>query len=120
MPRRAKWRSFSCAKPLPGPIAPIAHRVSGTTCFYFGDFASAHGHLQKAIELYDQARHGDFANRFGQDPRTAAEAYDAIAMWALGRVDEALRLADRALADAESAVHAPTMAYAPIFAALLV
>jgi predicted ATPase len=37
----------------------------------------------------------------------------------LGRVDEAFRLADRALADAESAAHAPTMGFALAFAALL-
>jgi len=41
------------------PEAVIAHRTSGTTCFYFGDFAGAHEHYQKTIELYDQTRHGD-------------------------------------------------------------
>jgi predicted ATPase len=59
------------------------------------------------------------ANRFGQDPRAAAEALDAVALWVLGRLDEAVRLADRALADAESAVHAPTMGHELLFAALL-
>jgi len=97
----------------------VAHRISGQTRFYFGDFAGAHDHFQKTVELYDQTRHGDFANRFGQDPRAAAEIYDAVILWVLGRIDEALRLADRALDDAESAAHAPTMAYAPQFAALL-
>jgi tetratricopeptide (TPR) repeat protein len=101
------------------PEALIADRISGQTRFYFGDFASAHDHFQKTVELYDQARHGDFANRFGQDPRAAAEIYDAVILWVLGRIDEALRLADRALDDAESAAHAPTMAYASQFAALL-
>ena len=37
----------------------------------------------------------------------------------LGRIDEALPLADRALADAESAAHAPTMAHALQWAAWL-
>jgi len=37
----------------------------------------------------------------------------------LGRVDEALRLADRAFADAESAAHAPTLGYVLLFAARL-
>jgi predicted ATPase len=101
------------------PEALVAHRISGATCFYFGDFAGAHDHLQNTIELYDQARHADFANRFGQDPRAAAEVYDALALWVLGRIDEALPLADRALADAESTAHAPTMGYALLFAALL-
>src|SRR5262249_14882796 len=86
---------------------------------YLGDFAGAHQHLQKTIELYDQARHADFANRFGTDPRAHAEIYDAVALWVLGRMDEALCLAERALADAESAAHAPTMGYVLAFAALL-
>jgi tetratricopeptide (TPR) repeat protein len=101
------------------PEALVAHRISGSTCFYFGDFTGAHEHYQKAIELYDEARDADFANRFGQDPRAAAEAYDALALWALGRIGEALPLADRALADAESAAHAPTMGYALAYPAFL-
>jgi len=101
------------------PETLIAHRISGVTCWYFGDFAGAHEHLQKTIELYDQARHGDSAHRFGQDSRATAEAYDAVALWVLGRVDEALTLAHRALTDAELAAHAPTMGFALLVAALL-
>jgi predicted ATPase len=101
------------------PEALVAHRISGVTCLYFGDFAAAHDHFRKTVELYDQARHSDFANRFGSDPRAAAEAYDAIALWVLGRVDEALRLAERALTDAESAAHAPTMGQVLFLAATL-
>jgi predicted ATPase len=101
------------------PESVIAHRISGNTCWVFGDFAHAHDHFQKTIELCDQGRHADFANRFGVDPRAAAEAYDAIALWVLGRVDESLPLAGRSLADAESAAHAPTMGGALAFAALL-
>jgi len=37
----------------------------------------------------------------------------------LGRIDEALPLADRALADAESTAHAPTMAITVLYAAVL-
>jgi predicted ATPase len=101
------------------PEALVAQRIAGSTCFYFGDFAGAHDHLQKTIELYDQARHGDFANRFGNDPRVSAEAYDALTLWGLGRVDEARWLAERAITDAGSAAHAPTTAYALMFAAVL-
>jgi len=101
------------------PEALVAHRIFGTTCFYFGDFARAHDHFRKTVDLYDPARHADFANRFGNDPRASADVYDAISVWVLGRVDEALRLAESALADAESAAHAPTMAYALAYVALL-
>jgi class 3 adenylate cyclase/predicted ATPase/ABC-type transport system involved in cytochrome c biogenesis ATPase subunit len=101
------------------PETVIAHRISGVTRLYFGDVAGGHEHFQKIIELYDQARHADFANRFHQDPRIAAEIFDALALWVLGQIDDSLRLADRALADAESAMHAPTMGHALLFAALL-
>jgi predicted ATPase len=101
------------------PEALVGHKISGVTCFYFGDFAGAHKHFQKTVELYKPARHADFATRFGHDPREDAEAFDALALWVLGKVDKALRLADRALADAEASAHAPTMAHALNIAALL-
>ncbi len=104
------------ARPNCPETSLIAHRVSGFTCWYFGDFAGAHEHFQKTVELYDQTRHADFANRFGQDSRAAAAIFDAYVLWVLGRVDEALELADRALADAESAAHAATMGYVLSFA----
>jgi predicted ATPase len=101
------------------PETLIAHRISGVTCLYFGDFAGAHDHFQKTIELYDYAHHGDFANRFGTDPRAGVEIGDVLTLWVLGRIDEALRLADRALADAEEAAHAPTIGYVLSLAARL-
>ena len=101
------------------PEALVAHRIFGVTRWYFGDFAGAHDHLQKTIELYNPARHAEFTNRFGQDPHVSAEVFDAVALWVLGRVEEALRLADRALTDAESVAHAPTTATALEHAARL-
>jgi predicted ATPase len=101
------------------PEAVVARRNIGTTCFYFGDFAGAHDHFQRAIALYDSAHHADFANRLGQDPRAVAAIVDAVTLWVLGRVDEASPLSDRALADATSAAHAPTLGYALYLAALL-
>jgi predicted ATPase len=110
--REAMARS-DCAEAL------VGHRIFGLTCLYFGDFARAYDHFQKSFELYDQARHGDFANRFGYEPRAAAEKNLALTLWVVGRINEALPLADRALADAQSAAHAPTMAHVLTFAALL-
>jgi hypothetical protein len=55
------------------PEALIAYRNFGTTCLYFGDFAGAHDHYKKSIELYDRARHADFANQFAQDPLAEAQ-----------------------------------------------
>jgi tetratricopeptide (TPR) repeat protein len=101
------------------PEALVAHRISGVTRWYFGDFAGAHDHFQKTIELYNPARHADFANRFGHDQRAGAEIFDALTLWALGQIDDSLGLADRALADAHTSGHAPTMAHELLFAAFL-
>jgi predicted ATPase len=79
----------------------------------------AHDHLQKTTEFYDWARHGDFASRFGSDPRAPAEVYDALAPWVLSQIDDSLQLAGRALADAESAAHPPTMGQTLLFAVWL-
>jgi predicted ATPase len=101
------------------PETLIAYRVSGCNCLQFGDFAGAHQHFQQTIELYDELRHAGLADRFGQDSRASAEILDALALWVLGRVDESLRVADRALADAESMGHAATMGHALAYAAFL-
>jgi class 3 adenylate cyclase/predicted ATPase len=101
------------------PETLVAHRDSGLTCFYFGDFADAHQRFQKTIELYEPARHADFANRFGTDFRAGPAISDALTLWILGRIDEALPLAERALADAETAAHAPTTCRTLGYAAVL-
>jgi predicted ATPase len=101
------------------PEAVVAHRVSGHTRWYFGDLAGAHQHFQISLELYNQARHADFVSRFGFDPGAIAEISDALTLWMLGRIDEALSLAERAVADAESTAHAPTRGLALAYAALL-
>jgi hypothetical protein len=54
-PMREMAELFLCeAAPQPNrPEAVIAHRTSGSTCWYFGDYAGAHGHFQTTVELYD-------------------------------------------------------------------
>src|SRR5262249_30367131 len=101
------------------PEAGIAHRMIGSSPFYFGDCAAAHDHFQKSLELYEPAQHSELINRFGQHPRVAAASWDAVALWFLGRIYESSRLADRALADAKAAAHVPTMGIVLNLAALL-
>src|SRR5262249_16899544 len=72
------------------PEAVVAHRNFGTTCLYFGDFAGADDHFQKAIELYDPARHADVANRLAHYPRALPEVYDAISLSMVAGDDKSL------------------------------
>jgi len=37
---------------MPSPEVLVAHRISGQTRLYFGDFAGAHDHHQRTVELH--------------------------------------------------------------------
>ena len=91
------------------PEACVGHRILGATCWYTGDFAGAHHHLEKALGLYDRTVHCDFANRFGQDVGVSAGYFDAMALFPLGHVDEAIRRVDQARSRAEATAHVPTL-----------
>jgi adenylate cyclase len=96
----------------------VGHKISGVTCFYSVTLPAPMSISRRLLS--STIKHAmRISNRFGHDPREDAEAFDAVALWALGTVDEALRLADRALADAESSAHAPTKAHALNMAGLL-
>jgi class 3 adenylate cyclase/tetratricopeptide (TPR) repeat protein len=89
--------------------ACVAHRIFGTTCWCVGEFARAHEHLQRALKLFDRERHGDFMHRFGQDVASQGGIFDALALYALGHGDAALRCADQAGKAADGTAHAPTL-----------
>jgi tetratricopeptide (TPR) repeat protein len=92
------------------PEACVGHRIFGTTCWYMGEFARAHDHLQLALNLFDRGRHHDFMHRFGQDVASQGGIFDALTLCGLGRVDEALRCAEQAGKVAEATAHVPSLA----------
>ena len=49
----------------------IGHRVMGTSLVATGDIAKGRAHCDKAIALYDPAKHRPLATRFGQDVRVS-------------------------------------------------
>ena len=103
------------------PEALVAYRISGTTCFYFGDFAGAHEHFQKSIVLDDPACHGHFAYRFGHDPSRRSGDFrrpHIVCAWSNSTILRALPTAPWLDAELDLA-HAPTIAHTLGFAALL-
>ena len=75
-----------------GPLM-IAHRLMGTSLFQTGDIVGSRTHLDRALALYDPAKHRLLATRFGQDVRVAILSYRSLALWSLG-YPEAVALAD--------------------------
>ena len=49
----------------------IGHRLMGISLLFTGDIAEGRAHLDRAIALYDPAKHRPLATRFGQDAGVA-------------------------------------------------
>jgi class 3 adenylate cyclase/predicted ATPase len=90
----------------------IGHRLMGTTSLHTGRLAEGRAHLDRAITLYDPARHRSLATRFGQDARVGALAYRSVTVWMLGYPDDAVKNADDAIEDAREIGQAATLMYA--------
>jgi urea ABC transporter urea binding protein len=65
----------------------------GLTLLYRGDFAGARDHCARALANYDdRARTQLWASRTGQDAGVTHRCYLALALWHLGRPDQALKV----------------------------
>jgi predicted ATPase len=89
----------------------LAHRVLGTTYVSMGEFESARRHLEQARVLYDPEDHPDFLYEYGQDIGAATLCYLCWALWHLGYVDQASKVAIEAVARAKTLSHPHTLAY---------
>jgi class 3 adenylate cyclase/tetratricopeptide (TPR) repeat protein len=81
------------AKP-DSPVAGVAHRIAGVTCWFAGEYAQARDQLERALALFQPGRDNDLAFRFGVDPGVAAISFLAFALWPLGEVGRAKSLID--------------------------
>src|SRR6185437_14262050 len=78
----------------------VGHRNMGVSLLHTGDIQESRVHIDRAIALYDPAKHRQLATRFGQDVRVALLFYRSLALWPLGYPDGAPADADRAVSDA--------------------
>jgi class 3 adenylate cyclase/predicted ATPase len=96
----------------------IGHRIMGSV-LHTGAFAEGRAHLDRAIAMYDPARHRSLATRFGQDIRVAALSYRSWALWILGYPEAAQQDARRAIEEAREIGQAATLMYALLHALLI-
>ena len=90
----------------------IGHRLLGTTLLFFGDIAEGLSHLDRALALYNPARHRPLATRFGHDVGAATLTFRPLALWLLGYPRTALAEVDHAIKAARETDHAPTLLFA--------
>jgi predicted ATPase len=90
----------------------IGHRLVATSSQCTGDCADSRAHYDRALALYDAAKHRPLADRFGQDIRVAILSYRSINLWMPGYPEAALADVDQALKGARGIGHAPSLMYA--------
>ena len=100
------------------PEAGVAHRISGVTKSFAGEFGEARGHLEKALEIFESEQDGDLAFRFGMDVGIAAMIQAAMVYWPLCDFDLARRQVDAMAARLAQVRHVATAAYAHSFGAM--
>ena len=101
------------------PEACIAHRLLGATHWFAGEYREAHGHLERALALFEPGRDDDLAFRFGQDAGVVTVLYFANALWVLGNVERAGSLASVGEARIATLTHVGSCAYGRMLAAQL-
>ena len=93
----------------------IGHRLMGLSLLHTGDIAEGRAHLDRAVALYDPAKHRPLATRFGQDVRVATLSWRSMALWLLGYPKAALADTEHALKDAREIGQAATLIYALVW-----
>jgi predicted ATPase len=93
-------------------IRMCAERLMGTTEHYVGDQMKARCYLEQALAIDDLHTSGEDERRFqdvvrfGTDLRVTAQVFLARVLWLQGFADQALRMVEKTLGDAEATGHA--------------
>jgi class 3 adenylate cyclase/predicted ATPase len=94
-----------------------AHNVQGQTRIMRGDLASARGHIEQVLALYDPQQHNGLALEYGEDPGIACSVFAAWDMWLLGYPALALQQVASMRALAQGLAHPFSMAQILFFGA---
>jgi len=104
---------LTLAQSPPDPTRLLgAHQVLGIASFWLGEFASARGHLEQTIALYNPQQHRSSAARSGQDPGVLCRAYSAWALGLLGYPDQALASIHEAVSLGRELSHPHSLVFA--------
>jgi predicted ATPase len=89
----------------------LAHRTLGTTYFTKGEFAVGRHHLERALGFYNADEHARHRYQYGQDIGASVLCYLCWALWHLGYVEQAAKVAAQALRHADEVSHPHTQVY---------
>jgi class 3 adenylate cyclase/predicted ATPase len=100
------------ARSVGTPEICVAHRISGLTCWFQGDYLGARTHLEQALATYDNDRDRNLDSRFGYNPGVQAMLWLAAVLQVLGDSAQSVDLFQRALSLALQNGNIPTLATA--------
>ena len=97
-----------------------AHHALWPTLFFQGEFESSCEHVERGLRSYQPERHRAHAALFGgHDTAVCGYGQGALAQWMLGNPAEARQRCGQSLSIARSLEHAPSVAHAMDFEAML-
>jgi DNA-binding SARP family transcriptional activator/predicted ATPase len=88
----------------------VAHHAMGWLLAGLGEFTSALEHARRAVDLYAPQPHDSVAVHIGIDPGVQCRTTAARTLWFLGYPEQALEMAQEALARAGELVHTYSLA----------
>jgi len=90
-----------------------AHHAAWVRTLWLGQPQATHEHVTTGLALYDRDRQAEHAVLYGgHDAAVCGHGHGAIALWNLGRPDQALASARHSIALATDLEHAPSLAHA--------
>jgi predicted ATPase len=90
----------------------VGERLIGISQHYLGDQLGARRHLERVLADYAAVDHPRYITRFQMDPLVVARVVLARVLWLQGFPDQAMRAAERSIADARAADHAVSFCFA--------
>jgi class 3 adenylate cyclase len=82
-----------------------AHWALGCSLFWMGELISAREQFTSSLRYYEPQLHEGLTFSYGQDPQVSCFCYLAFISWKLGYPDQALTIADKAIAHAREIAH---------------
>ncbi len=109
---------YAVAATRPDPFdCLIGERMIGTSQYYLGELPSARRHIERVLPHSVVAAQKSEIARFVGDARVAALGFLARILWLQGVPDQAMRAAERCVAEARATNHAISLSLALVVAA---
>jgi hypothetical protein len=87
-------------------MTAMGHRLSGLSCFYFGEFLASRAHLEQALARFDPAHRPFYESFHIQDPLGPLLNYLSWDLICLGYLDQARLRSEAAVEEASKLGHA--------------